>query len=199
MKQITQEKIEKECRGKIKERNNLRILRPDEYRRFFSVIPNDDHLFNLKFLFLTGMRISEAQSILVKDINLEHRIITVRRGKGNRAREVRFPTELKTEIIKRIKKKKLKKRDNLGILTAQRIRILMKFYGALAGIENYCDLRPHTARKTHETYLCAIGVNSMVISIHMGHTIDVAQAFYVTQTFSETEKEEAKRILGDIF
>jgi integrase len=74
----------------------------------------------------------------------------------------------------------------------------MKYYGSQAGIREIRDLKLHTARKTHETYLTAMGINDMTISLHMGHTIDVALRYYIGGTLTQEDINKIKAILGDI-
>ncbi len=204
MEKITQRDIRGLC--KDHQRDNLRFLYPDDYFALFSVVPNPKHQFNLKFLFGTGVRIGEAQEIRVRDINFDRRQITIlkskrtRKGKTTKGqRKVNFSTQFRSEIKQWISLNKLDPDDTLGILTRQQLDPLIKFYGFKAGIREPCDLRTHTCRKTHETYLVAMGVDSMTISLHMGHTIDTALRYYVTSTFSQEDVLKAKMIMGDIF
>jgi integrase len=187
------------------EKDSLRVLTPDEYYQFFSVIDNPDHTFFFKFLFGTGMRIEEARQIRIRNINLDRREMTVIRSKtgkyGNKGqRKVKFSSMLKMEIHQRIKFLKLGPDDTLGIPTRQRLNLLIKYYGMKAGLGNVQDLKTHTCRKTHENYLVAIGVDSMIVSIHMGHSLDVAYYYYMQKAmFSDEEKTRIRGIMGDVF
>jgi hypothetical protein len=45
-----------------------------------------------------------------------------------------------------------------------------------------------------------MGVESMIVSIHMGHSLDVAYYYYMQKAiFSEEEKIKIRGIMGDIF
>jgi integrase len=90
------------------EKDNLRVLNPDEYFQFFSVMDNPDHVFVFKFLFGTGLRIEEARRLRIRNINMDRRELTVIKGKGGKygsrkGRKVRFSSMLRMEIRQRIK------------------------------------------------------------------------------------------------
>ena len=59
-------------------KDNLRFLYPDDYHQFFSVVPNMKHAFELEFLFQTGMRIGEAQTVKIEDIDFTRLLISDR-------------------------------------------------------------------------------------------------------------------------
>lgn len=185
------------------EKDNLRFLFPSEYFDFFAVIPNPDHAFWFKFLFQTGMRIGEARMIKVEDIDFDHRRIIVKHSekhKGSKTqRYVRFNSQFKAELMQRIKAQKLKPSDTFGFKSRVQLNRLIKFYGAKAGIREIRDLKCHTCRKTHETYLVAMGITDMTISLHMGHTVDTALKFYVSGILPSDELERVKMIMGDVY
>ncbi len=187
------------------EKDNLRVLAPDEYYKFLSAIDNPDHLFTFKFLFGTGLRVEEARRLKARNINFDRREFTVIKAKGGKygakkQRRVRFSSMLRMEIRQRIKLLKLGPDDTLKIPTRQRLNLLIKYYGIKAGLDNVHDLRTHTCRKTHENYLIAIGVDNMVVCAHMGHAPDVAYYYYVQKAvYSDEEKAKIRGILGDIY
>lgn len=184
------------------EKDNLRFLFPSEYFDFFAVIPNPDHAFCFKFLFQTGMRIGEARVIKVEDIDFDHRQFIVKRSEKQtyrKQRYVRFNSQFKAELMQRIKALRLKPSDKFGFKSRVQLNRLIKFYGAKAGIREIRDLKCHTCRKTHETYLVAMGVNDMTISLHMGHTVDTALKYYVSAVLPSDELERVKMIMGDIY
>jgi integron integrase len=51
-----------------------------------------------RLLYGTGMRISEALQLRVKDVDFEHRALIVREGKGSKDRVVMLPQSLATEL-----------------------------------------------------------------------------------------------------
>jgi integron integrase len=52
----------------------------------------------LRLMYGTGMRITEALQLRVKDIDFDHRAIIVREGKGNKDRVVQLPDSLRTPL-----------------------------------------------------------------------------------------------------
>jgi integron integrase len=61
------------------------VLQKEEIRSIFSYLP-DAYLLICKIIYGGGLRLNEALSLRVKDIDFENRIITVRSGKGDKDR-----------------------------------------------------------------------------------------------------------------
>ena len=73
------------------------VLSIDEVCSIFMHL-SGEHLLLAKLLYGTGMRISEAITLRVKDIDFLHRTIIVREGKGGKDRALMLPTSL-TELL----------------------------------------------------------------------------------------------------
>ncbi len=181
------------------QRNKLRFFYPQDWFRFLSVISNPKHAFQFKLLLNTGLRVNEARNLKVKDINLDRKYLTVIKGKGNKQRQPFFSTMFKSELQQYINSNKLTSDDNFGLPSTQFLDKIIKQYAAKAGLENPKDFCCHSFRKTHENYLCAKGVNTMLLTQHMGHTVNVAVQYYVSQFMKPEEKQLIKSIIGDLF
>lgn len=180
-------------------RNNLRFFYPNEWFRFISEVVNPKHSFWFKLLINTGLRINEARTLLVSDVNLERRYMTIRQGKGNKQRQVFFSTAFKSEILQYIKQNKLIKDSSFNIPSTQFMDKVIKKYASKSQLDNSKDFSCHTFRKTHENYLCALGINTMIVTMQLGHTVNVATSYYVSQFLKPDEKTLIKSILGDLF
>jgi integrase len=76
---------------------------------------------------------------------------------------------------------------------------MVKRYTKLAGIEDWEDFSNHNIRKTVENWLCALNINHLSIQAHMGHTLDVAAAHYVsTQLLNGEDKSLIRAILDNL-
>lgn len=73
------------------------VLSIDEVCNIFMHL-SGEHLLLAKLLYGTGMRISEAITLRVKDIDFLHRTIIVREGKGGKDRALMLPSSL-TELL----------------------------------------------------------------------------------------------------
>jgi integron integrase len=80
--------------GRPRNRTRLPVvLARDEVARLFSAI-DAEHLLLAQLLYGTGMRITEAIGLRVKDVDFEHRAVIVREGKGAKDRVVMLPEVL---------------------------------------------------------------------------------------------------------
>ncbi|MDX1961247.1 MAG: site-specific integrase [Leptospiraceae bacterium] len=131
-------------------------------------------LLLIKFLYYTGLRISEAISIRVKEIfqNNEDAIIIIRRGKRSKERKVDgIPLKLLNEIKSEFNSKEFlfenhNPRSKNGKYTRQH------WHNELSKIsKNYLgrNLAPHFLRHSHATALANIGVSYGAIQRRLGH------------------------------
>jgi len=69
------------------------VLSVDEVTRVLTAIEPEHRTF-AKLLYGTGMRITEALQLRVKDVEFDTRVIIVREGKGGKDRVVMLPDSL---------------------------------------------------------------------------------------------------------
>lgn len=69
------------------------VLTQDEVQRVLSLLAGT-HAVLARLLYGTGMRITEALSLRVKDVDFDHRAIIIREGKGFKDRVVMLPQSL---------------------------------------------------------------------------------------------------------
>lgn len=181
-------------------RNKLRYFTPEEFEKFMAVVMNPKHEFTFELLLNTGARHHEAKNIIVKHIFFDRNYIELHKTKGGAPREVIISTRFSARLNKYIIQNKIKENDNLNVPSRQFLDKAIKSYAKKAELKNPEDFCCHSFRKTHENWLCALGVNTMLITKQIGHTITVADQYYVSQTkFNMAEKQRIRAILGDIF
>jgi len=66
------------------------VLTQDELGRIFALL-DGEHRLLAQLLYGTGLRISEALELRVKDLDFDHRALVVREGKGSKDRVVMLP------------------------------------------------------------------------------------------------------------
>lgn len=119
-----------------------------------------------------------------------------------RRREIRTVkiSEPFKEELKRIKNKnKMNLTDTFNFPSIQALRQMMHKKLKEVGIKDWREFTPHNIRKTHENYLLATGSNPLSLRMHMGHSIDVATAHYISNNiFSQEEIGMIKSILGNL-
>lgn len=180
-------------------RDKLRFFYPSEFYKFLSMIDDSKLRFCCEFLINTGMRYDEASHVKVSNIDLERRNITVIKGKKGRQRKVFISSQFCFKLKQHILQNKLGEEDYLGFITLQGFDKIIKRIAGKAEIKDFANITSHTFRKTLENYLIALDVNTMTISMQLGHTVDVAIAYYAAQFFKTEERPLIRGILGDLF
>ncbi|MBU0758691.1 MAG: tyrosine-type recombinase/integrase [Nanoarchaeota archaeon] len=147
------------------------VLTRKELNRLFTTAKNKKHLLLLKFLYSTGVRISEAVNIRIEDIDYESEIIIVRSGKGNKDRIVKMGERLSKAIQDYLHNRNIgseylfeKEGAHIAARTGQAI---VKNHAKIAGIVK--NVTPHTFRRSYATHLFEDKVDMEMIQKMMGH------------------------------
>ena len=82
------------------------VLSHDEVARLFAAI-DAEHLLLAQLLYGTGLRITEAIGLRVKDVDFERRALIVRQGKGGKDRVVMLPASLVPALREQIARARL--------------------------------------------------------------------------------------------
>jgi site-specific recombinase XerD len=78
------------------------VLTRDEIRRVFSHLEGRSRLI-VGFLYGSGLRLTEALMVRVKDLDLERRVLTVRHGKGGKDRVTVIPDQMSTQLAEHLR------------------------------------------------------------------------------------------------
>jgi len=185
--------------------NRDRFFYPKEWIKFFEVIKESQHL-TFDFLINTGARINEARNVKVEDVDLANKRIILRVTKVKSKKGEKNPRPrtipISSQFCKRLKRyiKGKKNEELIGLLSTPAANIAMKKALKKAKIDDWVMFSIHNIRKTIETWLIALDVNSMRISSHMGHDISTALQHYVSpDVFSYDEKGQMKDVIGDLY
>jgi integrase len=80
------------------------------------------------------------------------------------------------------------------------IHIALKNGLKRAGITDYYMFSTHNIRKTFEIWLMSLGIDGLKLTAHLGHSLQVAAGSYVSaDIFSYEEKDQMRRIIGDLY
>jgi integrase len=160
----------------------------------------------------TGARINEIRNIKVSDIDFDRGNIVLRVTKRivNRpgiqkegVRTIRILT-ISSEFSKYLKKivgdYELKADDCFPILSTPAGNIAMKKALKEVGIQDYEMFSLHNCRKTLETWLLALNVDSVKLVKHFGHSMNVALKHYLSaDVFNYEDRQKMREIIGDLF
>jgi len=187
--------------------NKDRFFFPEEYMKFEDAL-KPKQKFSVKFLLNTGARINEAQHVKVEDCDFDGKRIVLRvtktkarKGeKKGRLRIIPMSTQFGRYLKKYIAGKRLQPSDYLGILSNAALNVAYKKAARLSGIKDYWNISSHTFRKTLETWLMALGVDSLPLVAHIGHDLRTAAMHYVSpDIFSWEDKRKIREIVGDLY
>jgi integrase/recombinase XerD len=128
----------------------------------------------MKSMYFLGLRNSEAQKLLIEDIDVINRVVKIVKRKRNKDRMVPIPPpfadELKEWMGERREGPLFPGRDGKGQLSDRHIRRIVKEYAVKAGVRKPDEVHPHTLRHSYATHLQDQGVPLNVIQQLLGHS-----------------------------
>jgi integrase/recombinase XerD len=149
------------------------VLSQDEVAAFLKALRHPVYLAIAMVLYGAGLRIDEALSLEVSDVDGARGVLRVRHGKGNRAREV----GLSPALYQWLRSHWSKERPPLPYLLASRrtgrpptqdtVRHAFAMAAEQAGITK--PMKPHVLRHSYATHLLDAGTDVRVIQALLGH------------------------------
>lgn len=169
------------------------VLSKDEVKKLIEASENDKHRLLIEFLYSSGLRVSEAVSMKINDLNLDEKIGKVIAGKGKKDRWIIISESLikhLKEYLLRSKKESeflfpgLYAKEHLSIRMAQRI---VSDNAKKAGIKKrvFC----HALRSSFATHLLEAGTDIRVIQTLLGHV-----SISTTEKYTKVSTEMIKKV-----
>lgn len=153
----------------------------------------DRALFEL--LYGAGLRISEALSLRIEQLNLEEEALTVT-GKREKSRWIPIPSETGRWLGKYLdeSRPKLSKRASALVILSDRGNPMSRAvayqrlgkYEALAGIEDHTS--PHVLRHSYAVHLLRGGADLRAVQELLGH-----ESIETTQVYTQLDMDEVTR------
>ena len=172
-------------------KRRIEILDENEIVRLILASKDTLDLLILTLLLETGLRISEALSLRVKDINFSKREIRVRNAKYNEERVVFF-SELTELILKKwIFEKNLKPDDKLIPISYVAVWKRLKTLAKRANIDP-SKVRPHILRHTFATNALRKGMNLLALKRLLGHKDLKVTEIYTHLVYEDLRMEYLK-------
>lgn len=167
------------------------VLTKEEIRQLFSVIKNKKHLFMMQLYYGSGLRLSEALVLRVKDLDFAENVLWVRDGKGGKDRMTIMSTVMSNYLAEHTQYKEKNDfvftKTNGEPYTARAIqRVIEK-----ARVESNMtkDVHIHTLRHSFATHLLEAGVDIRYIQSLLGHS-----SLETTQVYTNVSNSELKKI-----
>lgn len=152
----------------------------------------------LEFLYATGMRVSEAVSVQLSDIDFQ-RALVVTIGKGNKERLLPFgeiACHYLERYIEHARPRLLNgKQSNHLFISQKKTRLsrqlawmIVKKYVAAAGVS---DISPHSLRHAFATHILNHGADLRVVQALLGHA-----NINTTQIYTHVANEQLKQLIN---
>ncbi|MFA5643976.1 MAG: tyrosine-type recombinase/integrase [Patescibacteria group bacterium] len=167
------------------------VLSRQEIKEILNSISNEKHKLLIAVSYGAGLRVSEAISLKVKDIDLEELTIHIKNAKGQKDRISVLPEKLIKNLEKIIKFKSLneyvfesERGGKLTSRTAQKI-----FENNLKKAKIKKDATFHSLRHSFATHLLENGVDVRYVQELLGH-----QNIRTTQIYTQVTNPKLKNI-----
>lgn len=189
--QILKRKIFFNIKRPKREKHLPVVLTRDEIKRLIDSIANLKHRLLIAISYGAGLRVSEAVSLKVKDIDFAGLTIHIRQAKGGKDRLTVFSEKLKVDLLKFITEKD---KDDLvftsergGKLTERTAQKVFEYSLKRAEIKK--DATFHSLRHSFATHLLENGVDIRYVQELLGH-----QSIKTTQIYTNVTNPQLKKI-----
>lgn len=167
------------------------VMTKEEIKKLFSCIHNPQHKLILKMYYSSGLRLSEAINLRVKDIDFNENVLWVRGGKGGKDRMTILSSTVNENLVKHCQ---YKKKDDFVFLnkygsplSSRSIQKIIEKAKVECNIGK--DIHIHTLRHSFATHLLEDGVDIRYIQELLGHS-----SLQTTQVYASVSNKALKKI-----
>lgn len=150
----------------------------------------------IKLLWFTGLRISEALSLSVKDMHqggYDFSLTVVREKRRNKKPDVLpIPRELGYDLVEYINSQDLKPSNRFFPISRTTAWRQVQSCAKLAGLENWKDIHPHSFRHGFVYDKVKKGINPYVLSKLAGHVNINSTLYYYHPTMDDLREAMEK-------
>jgi integrase/recombinase XerD len=167
------------------------VMSKDEIEDIFNNVTNKKHKLILQLYYSSGLRLSEAINLRVKDVDLKEKIIWIRKAKGGKDRMSILSNRVIDNITHYIENRN---KDDFVFLNKKGLpfspRGIQKVFQSAKEKTNLRkDVHIHTLRHSFATHMLDSGVDIRKIQELLGHS-DLS----TTQIYTKVSNEELKKI-----
>jgi integrase/recombinase XerD len=168
------------------------VLSMRETRRLFAALANPKHQLMALLLYSSGLRVSELLALRADDLDLDRRLVRVRRGKGAKDRYTLY-AETAADAVARYRALHAPQHYLFpGVrpdrpLSSRSVQKVIAAAAKRAGIEK--RVTPHTLRHSFATHLLENGIDVRHIQELLGHA-----SLTTTQIYTHVTERDVVRI-----
>ncbi|MCC5447017.1 site-specific tyrosine recombinase/integron integrase [Candidatus Nanobsidianus stetteri] len=188
LKFLDNESLAKQIKAPKVDKRLPKFITYDELNKLLENAENYRDKLIIKFLFYTGVRVSELIKIKKNDIIFEEGFVKVY-GKGGKERIVPIPKDLLNELKDYINKINT---ENIFPLSSRQVERIIKNVAKKAGINK--KVTPHVLRHSLATTLLSKGVDIRYIQEILGHS-----SLNITQIYTHVVPNQLKEIYNKVF
>lgn len=186
--------------------NPKAFFRPKAWNEFYNALKEKQKPY-FKIVINTGGRVNEIRNLHVGDIDFENKTLTfyttkVKSRKGETRsvpREIKLSSQFLGWLQRWIRTNQLKQSDKFKIPTTAGVNKVLSVKLKKTNIKDWADFSSHNCRKTHGTWLMAMGMDGMTVAARLGHDANTLLRSYASpDIFTEEDKVLIKDILGDL-
>jgi len=167
------------------------VLSKQEIESILATIANGKHYLLVALSYSAGLRVSEAISLRVRDLQPDELMITIRQGKGNKDRVTIFSEKLRDKItnliVGRSGEEYVFASERGGKLTERTAQLVFQKALQKAGIKKSATF--HSLRHSFATHLLENGTDVRYVQELLGH-----QNIRTTQIYTQVTNPSLKRI-----
>ncbi len=163
------------------------VLTKEEVKLLIKNAENKKERLIIKFLYSSGLRVSELCNLKVSDLELNQGIGWVRHGKGAKDRIIILSEKLIKDLKKYNPKSEFLFPGKNGRMSERNIQLIINKTAKKAGIRK--KVTPHTLRHSFATHLLEQGVDIRKIQKLLGHS-----NLQTTQIYTHISTAEIKKI-----
>jgi len=192
-------------RNPVKRGSSLRMPRPlpkhlrdDEVLVLFKVIdkPRDRAIF--KIMLRCGLRVEETANLQLRDLDLKHKRIFVRQGKGGKERVVYVSRDAREAILEYLRVRRPSKSKGIFLvekgpycgqpISVRGIQKRLEYYASITGLKVSC----HQLRHTMATQMLNAEAETTTIQELLGHSCSNTTERYCTVSNVKVMKDYFK-------
>ena len=139
----------------------------------------------LRFMWRTGVRVSEVTSVTPKDIEFKNGVVNIRKAKGGRQRRVPLDEETLKMLSNYILASNIPEDRPVFPIKRTQVFNLVKKYGKMIGVQ----IHPHTFRHSFAIHLVRSGMDLRRLQLLLGHSSLSTMQVYLQ--FGDTDIRKA--------
>ena len=155
---------------KKKEKTLPKVISKEKIKQLISSTENLKHRLIIKFLYSSGLRLSELLNLKRKDIDFDKNLIFVRKGKGNKDRITIIAKSIKEDLLRYYSNSQFNTdyvfEGRKGKYSKKSVQKVLEKAGKKIGIK----LHPHMLRHSFATHLLESGTDLRYIQALLGHS-----------------------------